>query len=203
MQLKDWQTQHQLWVSCRMMPQCLQEGGLINQGCNSWVENLLLLKDTTGLFDLSAAITFAIFHTIGSFFLDRHFEDCIHNHSNHLSSRCKKNSGCKLSGPGALPALTVLIAAITSLVKKSLCKSWSADGELNSIFSWRLTLLVNSPSGSLNLPFCTRIHQMRVWWSIQLRCSNSLFAASCSSGIDCVFSRSFSNTSQVGSQPGI
>ena len=160
-----------------------------------------------------------------------------------LSSRCKKISGCKLSGPGAMPALSVLTAVITSLVKKSFYKSWSADGEFHSIFSWRLTFLVNSRFGCLNLTFCITYEETALGFiqcgfseifflpvslliiaqalrlecfmpmflsvffhaalGLLLRCSDSSFRASCLSGMDCAFSRPFSKTIPVESQPGI
>ena len=85
-----------------------------------------------------------------------HFWKLLCGYFKHFSSRCKKNSGCKLSLSGALPAFSVLIAAITLLVEKSLQKSWSADGEFHSIFSSRLTFLVNSRFFGLNLPFYIR-----------------------------------------------
>ena len=44
---------------------------------------------SAGLFDLIGAISFAIFHTFGSFFVNRHFENSIPNHSKNFSSRYK------------------------------------------------------------------------------------------------------------------
>ena len=88
--------------------------------------------------------------------MDILFKNSICNNFKHFSSRCKKNSGCKLSLSGALPEFSVLMAAITLLVEKSLHKSSSAEDEIHSIFSSRLTFLVNSRVFGLNLPFYIR-----------------------------------------------
>lgn len=127
------------------------------------------------LFDLSSVFTFLVFHTFATFvtfstlfyfplvFYTFHtfvvFHTSIHNNSKHFSSRRKEKAGCKMSRRGTLSALSILTAAITSLVEHSLHKSWSADGEIVSIFRWEPAFLVNSWNSRLNIPFFIR-HKM-------------------------------------------
>ena len=68
----------------------------------------------------------------------------------------RKNSRCKLSAPGALPALSDLIAAIISSSVNCSHKSWSAEGEFHSSFSCQLTCLVNCSFGFFDFPLFSR-----------------------------------------------
>lgn len=67
-----------------------------------------------------------------------------------------RNSGCMLSGPGALPAFNDFNAVSTSIGSMGLHRSSSAPGEFHSDFKSVLTCRVASRSGFLNFPFWRR-----------------------------------------------
>ena len=83
------------------------------------------------------------------------------SHWMQFSWMWRKNSGCKLSAPHTLPALSDLIAAIIWSSVNCSHKFWLVEGEFHSSFSCQLTSLVNWRFGFLNFPLFSR-HDVNV-----------------------------------------
>ena len=105
---------------------------------------------------MKTATTFESCQILGTIVVFKHGLRSLCNHYIQKPSRWIKNSGCRLSTPGAFPALSNLIAKMISSVVKSLKRFLSIEGEFDAFLSRRFISLVNYLFGFLNLPLANK-----------------------------------------------